>query len=69
MFLLLVTVLFFLGLVEELLRNPAIQAQALCLGLVLAALWWLYVQLPGFVRGGIRRVLKKGKGKGQDHGH
>jgi hypothetical protein len=69
LFLLLVTVLFFLGLVEELLRSPVIQAQALCLGLVLAVLWWLYMQLPGFVRGGIRRVLKKRKGKGQDHGH
>lgn len=68
-FLLLVTVLFFLELLEALLHNPAVQTQAFCVGLVIAILWWLYMQLPGFVRTGLRRMVRRGKGKGGEHGH
>lgn len=68
--LLLVTLVFFFGLISVLLHNVAVQGQALCAGLVLALLWWLYLHLPGFVRHGIQRFVRRGKAsKGGGHGH
>lgn len=68
--LLLVTVAFFFGLVSALLHNITVQRQALGAGLLLALLWWLYLHLPGFVRHGLQRFIRRGKaGKGGSHGH
>ena len=65
--LLLLTLLFFLGLVEALIRNQQLVVPYVFgTGLLLTVLWWAYMQLPGFLRALIRKLFRIGT-KGQDH--
>lgn len=69
-FLLLVTVLFFVGLVQALVSNQQLMGQALATGLVLGLAWYCYMHLPHFVRNALRRVTgRKAKGREERHGH
>lgn len=57
--LLALTLLFLAGLVNAFLTNPAIEAQALVGGLMLALLWYLYMHLPGFIRRFLTRLIRR----------
>lgn len=61
--LLLVTVLFLIAFVQTLLSNQQLLGQAFAAGLVLALAWWLYIQLPEFIRKLFRTVWTKRKNK------
>ena len=62
--LLIVSLLFLLELLRAFLQNPVVQAQAVWLCLLLGFLWWLYLQLPKFIRHGIGKIAKRKKGGG-----
>jgi len=66
--LLLITTAFFLALVRAFLQSPALQAQLFFIGLFLGGLWWLYLQIPAFIRNRIGRHGTKRK-KGGHEGH
>lgn len=66
--LLLVSVLFLVELIKAFLQSPVLQAQFVWLCLLLGLLWWLYVQVPGFIRHGIGKIGRKRKGGGSGHG-
>jgi hypothetical protein len=63
--LLLAMVLF--GIVQELLTNQQIQAQLIAVLLVLALLWWLYLQLPHFIQSMFRSLWRKSKKDKHQH--
>lgn len=67
--LLVITVMFFFGLITALLQNRALQGSFVCLGIAIALLWWLYVQLPSFVRHGVQRIIRRKPSSGGSHGH
>src|SRR5947207_519430 len=48
--LLAVTVLLLIGLIQALFTNQQLLFQFMLLGLMIGFLWWLYLQLPGFLR-------------------
>ena len=62
--LLLVSLLFLIGLVQALASNQQLLFQFLWLGLLLAGLWWLYLQLPGWLRKGLSKLFGR---KGGNH--
>jgi len=49
------------ALVQSLLTSPQLNASMVPLVLLLAVLWWLYAQMPWFVRRGIRRLVKRNR--------
>lgn len=53
------TVIFFFYFIYKMFTNPAMQFQLMLLGLLFAGLWWLYLQLPGFIRRGIEKRFKR----------
>ena len=63
--LLFLTILFLIGLFEAIARSPAVQFQLMLIGLFIAFLWWLYMQLPKV----LRRFVSKLFGKSGGHGH
>ena len=66
--LLLLSVALFVALLHSLLTDPNMQGMLFVLGFVLALLWFLYLQLPGFLRRGIGRLLGRSKRNGHsDH--
>jgi len=65
--LLLLSVLFFLGLIHVLLSNQQALFEFMLIGLMIGFLWWLYMQLPKFLRRWLSKLL--GKGGGDGHGH
>jgi hypothetical protein len=59
--LLVLSVLFFIAFLRQLLTNPNTLFQMMLLGLVLALAWYVWMQLPGFVRRALSRSSKGGK--------
>lgn len=69
-FLLLVTILFFVGMVQALVSNQQLMGQALATGLVLGLAWYCYMSLPHFVRNALHRLTgRKPQAKSDRHGH
>ena len=62
-----VTVLFGFGLIQVLLSNQQLLFQAVLAGLMLAFLWYLYLQLPHFLRRFISKLFQRSRK--DDHGH
>jgi RNA polymerase subunit RPABC4/transcription elongation factor Spt4 len=58
--LLLLTVMFFLGFLRVLLTSQQLMFEFMLVGLVIAFLWWLYMQLPGFLRRWLSKLLGRG---------
>ena len=65
--LLLLLVMVIVGIVHELLTNQQIQAQLVAVLLVLALLWWLYLQLPHFIQNMFRSLWRKPKKDKHQH--
>ena len=65
--LLLLSVMFFLGFLRVLLGSQQLMFEFMFIGLVIGFLWWLYMQLPGFLRRWLSKLL--GRGDRNDHGH
>jgi cytochrome c biogenesis protein CcdA len=65
--LILVLVLVVAGIVNELLTNQRVQAQLVVLLLVLALLWWVYLQLPHFIRNMFRSLWPKSRKDKRQH--
>ncbi len=65
--LLLLSLMFLFSLVQVLTTNQQLLFQFMLIGLFLGFVWWLYMQLPHF----LRRLLSKllGRGGGDGHGH
>lgn len=61
--LLLISVLFCIAFFQVIFSNPQLLGRFLALALLLGVLWYLYMQLPRFVRRGVWRVNKR---KGND---
>ena len=59
--LLLLLVLAVLGAINEVLSNQAVQGQLLAAIVILALLWWLYLQLPHFIQNMFRSLWRKPK--------
>jgi RNA polymerase subunit RPABC4/transcription elongation factor Spt4 len=62
-----VSVLFLFGVLHALLQNQRLMFQAVIAGLMLCFLWYLYSQLPGFLRRFISKLFTRSKR--DDHGH
>jgi hypothetical protein len=65
--LLLVSVLFLFGLLRVLLTNQQMLFQFMLIGLFIGFLWWLYMQLPRFLRRWLSKLL--GRADRNGHGH
>jgi len=63
----LLTVIFFFGLLQGLISDPQLQSQFLGVGLMLGLLWFVYLQLPSFLRNLIKKIF--GTSKKDDHRH
>lgn len=63
--LLLLTVVFLLAFLRMLFSSPQLMSEFMAVGLIIAILWWLYLQLPNF----LRRWLSKLWSKGDRHEH
>jgi len=57
------------ALFREVLTNQAVQAQLLATILVLALLWWLWLQLPHFIQNMFRSLWRKPKKEKDRHSH
>lgn len=66
--LLLLSILFVIGLLHALVASPQLLFQFMLTGLFLAFVWWLYMQLPRFIRRFVSKLLGRGGG-GRGHGH
>ena len=64
---LLLSVLFLFGLIQVLLTNQQVLFQFMLIGLFIGFLWWLYMQLPGFLRRWLSKLL--GRADRNEHGH
>jgi hypothetical protein len=60
-------VLVAIGVFHEVLTNQAIQGQLVAAILVLALLWWLYLQLPHFIQNMFRSLWRKPKKDKHSH--
>ena len=58
---LLLLALAVVGVINEVLSNQAVQGQLLALIVILAMLWWLFLQLPHFIQNMFRSVWRKPK--------
>lgn len=59
--LVLALVLVVLAIARELLTNQQVQAQLLVMVLILALAWWVYLQLPYFIKNIFRSLWRKPK--------
>ena len=66
--LLLVSIAFVVAFVQTVFTNPALLGRFLFLALFLGLLWWLYMQLPGFVRRTIHRGMQGVRRRGRRDG-
>lgn len=66
-FLVLLLVLAVVGIFRELIVNQAIQAHLVAAVLILALVWWLYVQLPHFIQNMFRSLWRKPKKDKHQH--
>lgn len=62
-----ITVLLFFAVIRALATNIALLGRVFWLGLVIAFLWWLYLQLPGFLRKWVAKLF--GRKGGSGHGN
>src|SRR6266545_580312 len=69
LFLLLLLVLAVVGVFQAVLSNQAIQGQLLAAILILALLWWLFLQLPHFIQNMFRSLWRKPKKDKGGHSH
>jgi hypothetical protein len=60
-------VLAAISVFQEVLTNQAIQGQLVAAILVLALLWWLYLQLPHFIQNMFRSLWRKPKKDKHSH--
>lgn len=67
--LLMMTILFLIGFVHVFFSNPQLQTQVLAVGLVLALLWYLYLQLPHIIRRSISRLFRRSGRRDHEDGH
>lgn len=58
-FLLLLSLAFIAGAVKEILSSPQGQAGLFVLGILLGVLWWIWSELPDWLRKLVRRLLKR----------
>jgi hypothetical protein len=65
--LLLLSVFFLVGLIQVLLTNQQVLFQFMLTGLFIGFLWWLYMQLPSFLRRWLSKLL--GRADRNEHGH
>ena len=65
--LLLLLIMVLVGIVHELQTNQQIQAQLIAVLVVLALLWWLYLQLPHFIQNMFRSLWRKPKKDKHQH--
>jgi len=65
--LLLLSVLFLFGLIQVLLINQQVLFQFMLIGLFIGFLWWLYMQLPRFLRTWVSKLLGRGDRNGNGH--
>jgi len=61
--LVLLLVLVMVAIVNQILTNQQIQAQLVVVVLILTLLWWLYLQLPHFIRNMVGSLWRKRKDK------
>jgi hypothetical protein len=61
------SVIFLLGFVRILLTNQQLLFQFMLIGLFIALLWWLYMQLPRFIRGLIGRLFRRRQKDEHEH--
>ncbi len=62
-----ISILFVFGLVRTLLINQQLMFQAVLAGLMLTFLWFLYMQLPHFLRKLISKLFKRSRPHDHDH--
>ena len=62
-------VLVAVGILQEVLTNQQVQAQLLVAILILALLWWLFLQLPHFIQNMFRSLWRKPKKDKDRHSH
>jgi hypothetical protein len=67
--LLLVSLLFLVGLLRALIGNPELLGRFLFVGMLLALLWLIYMQLPGPIRKSVHRLFGGSKSKDISDGH
>lgn len=58
--LIVLTLLFSLAFLRQLLTNPNMLFQLMLVGLVLGLAWYVWMQLPGFVRKALHKAISKG---------
>jgi RNA polymerase subunit RPABC4/transcription elongation factor Spt4 len=69
-FLLLLSIMFLIAFVQAMLSDPQLLGHFLALGLLLGCTWWLYMQLPEFIRKLFRSIWTRQKKKDKStHGH
>lgn len=64
--LLVLSLLLLAALLNEVANNQQIQFQLMIAVLLLALLWWVYMQIPGFVRSGVRRLIRRRSRRDRD---
>lgn len=67
MLLLLISLFFLFGLVQVLLTNQQLLFQFMLIGLFIGFLWWLYMQLPGFLRRALTRLFRRRERNEHEH--
>jgi hypothetical protein len=65
--LLLLSVFFLFGLIQVLLTNQQVLFEFMLIGLFIGFLWWMYMQLPRFLRRWLSKLL--GRADRNEHGH
>lgn len=65
--LLVVSVLFLIGFVHALVSNQQLLFQFMLAGLMLAFLWYLYMNLPAFLRRFLSRLFRRSHRDDHDH--
>lgn len=63
----LLSVMFLLGFLRALLSSQQLMFEFMLIGLVIGFLWWLYMQLPRFLRRWLSKLLGRGDRNGHDH--
>jgi hypothetical protein len=62
-----ISVMFIFGFVRALLLDQRLMLQAIVAGAMLAFAWYLYMQLPAFLRRFLTRLLRPSRGEHHDH--
>jgi hypothetical protein len=63
----LLSVMFLLGFVRVLLSSQQMMFEFMLIGLFIGFLWWLYMQLPGFLRRWLSKLFGTGERNGHEH--